>query len=125
MKKLAFILVSLFFVPLCFSSWAHGQDMTENTWLTGEGNTKVQTYQKDGKWYGKLVSSDNPKAPIGKDVLMGFVKKEGVWQGKVFAVKRNEVLNGVIEPHDHKLLIEVSVGFFSRVVQWNLDRQNH
>ena len=124
MKKLTLVFVSLFFVPLFFVSWAHGQEMTANTWLTGEQNTRVQTYQKDGKWYGKLVSSDNPKAPIGKDVLMGFVKVEGAWQGKVFALKRNEVLNGVIEPHDHKLLIEVSVGFFSKVVQWNLDRQD-
>jgi len=119
MKKL-----TLIFVPLFFVSWAHGQEMTTNTWLTGEQNTRVQTYQKDGKWYGKLVSSDNPQAPIGKDVLMAFVEVEGVWQGKVFAVKRNEILDGVIEPHDHKLLIEVSVGFFSKVVQWNLDRQN-
>jgi len=124
MKKLTLVFVSLFFVPLFFVSWAHGQEMTANTWLTGEQNTRVQTYQKDGKWYGKLVSSDNPKAPIGKDVLMGFVKVEGAWQGKVFALKRNEVLNGMITPHDHKLLIEVSVGFFSKVVQWNLDRQD-
>ncbi len=118
MKKLALILVSLFFV-----SWVHGQDMTENTWLTGDQNTRVQTYQKDGKWYGKLVSSDNPQMPIGRDVLMGFVKTQGVWQGKVYVVRRDKILNGTIEPYFDKLLIEVSVGFYSKHVQWNVERK--
>ncbi len=97
--------------------------MTANTWLNGDQNSKVQTYQKDGKWYGKLVSSDNPQAPIGRDVLMGFVKKEGDWQGKVYVVRRDKVLDGTIEPHLDKLLIEVSVGFFSKHVQWSIERK--
>jgi len=36
-------------------------------WFSGEENTKIKTYQKEGAWFGKIVSSDNPKAITVKD----------------------------------------------------------
>lgn len=113
MKKIAFLIVSLFLTISLFS-----QDFTKAIWLTGEDNTKIETYQKEGAWFGKIVSSDNPKAKIGKDILRGFKKNNGQWKGKLFAAKRGKLLDAEIKPTEEALNITVSAGFFSKQLQW-------
>jgi len=113
MKILSSILFTIFFVSSLVA-----QDFPKGIWLTGEENTKIETYQKEGDWYGKIVSSDNPKAKIGNDILRGFIKEDGLWKGKLFAAKRGKILDAVIEPTKDVLNITVSAGFFTKTLEW-------
>ena len=64
----------LVLVLMVCSTFLHvnAQDSLEGYWATGEDNTIVQTYEKDGAWYGKMVSSDNPNTKLGTDILREF-----------------------------------------------------
>ena len=96
----------------------HAQQSLKGVWQTGIDNTKVETYQKEGAWFGKIISSDNPKAIPGTDILRNFKKKGDSWQGQLFAMKKNKLVDAVISPGDNRLLIKVSVGFFTKNLQW-------
>lgn len=113
MKKLQCLIVIVGFVGSLAA-----QDFQKGIWLTGEENTKIETYQKEGAWYGKIHSSDNPKAKIGKDILQGFKQEDGQWKGKLFAAKRGKLLDAVIEPTKEALNITVSAGFFTKELEW-------
>ena len=117
MKTLIIIILSIFSI-----SSLSAQDFPKGIWLTGEENTKIETYQKEGAWYGKIVSSDNPKAKIGKDILQGFKQVDGQWEGKLFAAKRGKTLDAVIEPSEEVLNITVSAGFFSKSLAWKREK---
>lgn len=113
MKKIILFSISLFYI-LALSA----QDSLEGIWLAGEDNTKIETYQKDGAWFGKIVSSDNPNAKIGTNILRDFKKDRDEWKGKIFAAKRGKILDAIIEPTKNILTITVSAGFFSKDLEW-------
>ena len=87
-------------------------------WLTNKENTKIETYQKEGAWYGKVIASDNPNAKIGNDILRDFKLVDGQWKGKLFAAKRNRLVDAIIEPTEDELSITISAGFSSRTLVW-------
>lgn len=107
-KIISFAIISLITISIA------AQEMTTGIWSTGEENTKIETYQKDGLWYGKIISSNNPKVKIGKDILTEFKKEDEEWIGKLYAAKRNKTLDAIINPHKDKLNITVSAGFFKK-----------
>ena len=110
------LITTILFSLMTFSLSA--QEMVTGIWLTGEENTKIETYQKDDLWYGKIVSSDNPKAKIGKDILKDFVKIDGEWKGSLYAAKKDRLLNAVIIPSEEQLNITVSAGLFKKNLSW-------
>jgi hypothetical protein len=118
MKPSIFLLFLLFLTSSVFA-----QDMHQGVWLIGENGAKVKTYMKDGEWFGKLVSSDNPKAPIGTDILRHFKLVDGVWKGQLYAIKRDKLMDATIQPSNEKMEIKVSVGFFSKTLEWKKDLQ--
>ena len=93
-------------------------EITTGIWLTGNDGSKIETYQKDGLWFGKLVASDNENAPLGTEVLRNFSLKDGVWQGEVYSIKRDQLANATIAPSDEALTIEISIAFFSKTLTW-------
>ncbi len=98
------------------------QELTEAIWLTGEENTKIETYQKDGMWFGKIISSDNQKAKIGTDILQDFKLMDGMWKGKLYAAKKDKMLDAVIDPKKDELHIEVSAGIFKKQIHWEREK---
>ncbi len=94
------------------------QKSLDGVWQTGVDNTKIETYQKDGAMFGKIISSDNPKAKTGTDILRNFKKNGDSWEGQLYAVKRDKLVNAIIIPTQNKLLIKLSVGFFSKNLEW-------
>lgn len=87
-------------------------------WDTGEDNTIIEISEMDGKPFGRIKSSDNPKAKIGKIILKEIKKKGENWQGKIYAVKRQEWYDAEIRKKEDVLEIEIIVGFFSKTVVW-------
>ncbi len=113
MKKLVLIAVIII-----SSLQIMAQELTQGIWNTGEENTLIETYQKDGMWYGKIISSDNSKAKIGKDILQSFSKKDDRWKGKLFAARKGKLVDATIVPTGNELKITVSAGMFKKKLKW-------
>jgi hypothetical protein len=94
------------------------QQSLDGVWQTGVDNTKIETYRKDGAWFGKIISSDNPRAKTGTDILRNFKKNGDLWEGQLYAIKKDKLVNAIITPTENKLLIKVSVGFFTKNLEW-------
>jgi len=118
------ILLTLIFVVFSASISAQEQikPLRKGIWLTGSNGSKIETYQKDGQWFGKLIASDKQDAPLGIDVLRNFALKEGKWQGEVYSIKREQTAEAIIEPSKESLLIEVSIAFFSKTLEWKNEK---
>ena len=94
------------------------QNTIEGTWNTGRDNTLIETYEKDGEWFGKVISSENSKAKIGNDILRNITVSDGEWKGKLFMAKRNRLVDAIVEPSDEKLKIIISGGGMKRTLTW-------
>ena len=108
----------MLFMILSTTSVFSQYNSLEGKWQTGVDNTVIETYQKDGAWFGKIVSSDNAKAKIGADILKDFKEDGDTWKGQLYAAKKGKFLDAVITPAKDKLLIEVSSGMFSKSLEW-------
>jgi hypothetical protein len=95
-----------------------GQASLNGVWATGEDNTKIEILEVDGQISGKIKSSNNEKAKIGKVILKDLNKKGGKCTGRIFAAKRGEWYDVKITPNKDVLEIKISVGLLSRSVEW-------
>jgi len=114
MKNLKNMIVILAMGLIAMNSYA--QTDISGDWNLGEKNTIVTIEQEAG--IGKLTSSDNPKAKIGKLMAKDLKKKKGKWVGKVYSPKRKEWYDAEFTNKGNKLIVEVSVGFFSKTIEW-------
>jgi uncharacterized protein (DUF2147 family) len=112
-KKIASILILIAFIPSLLAAAP-----LSGVWNAGEDNTRIETYQKDGAWFGKILSSDNSKAKVGTDILLGFTEADGVWTGKMFAPKRDKTVDATIQSAADELTITVSVGLIKKTLTW-------
>jgi len=87
-------------------------------WQTGEDNSIVEVTEKNGVATGKLVSSDNPKAVAGTEILRNFSETNGTWNGSVYAIRRNKLMDATITPSADNLTIDVNAGFTSKDLTW-------
>ena len=115
MKLTFFVLLAIISASSVF---AQNSNSIEGKWQTGVDNTVIETYEKDGAWYGKIISSDNPKASIGFDILRDFKVEGDSWKGQIYAVKKGKLLDAEINPAKDKLMIKVSSGLFSKDLEW-------
>jgi len=118
--------VLLTFIVVIFSASISAQEQAEAlikaVWLTGTNGGKVATYQINGQWFGKLVASDNKDAPLGTEILRNFIFEGGQWHGEVYSIKRDQLADATIKPSANKLVIEVSIAFFSKTLEWHNEK---
>ena len=88
------------------------------TWNTLEDNTKVQIVEQKGVFIGRIISSDNSKAQVGRLILKDLVKTGNTWSGKIFAVKRNEWYDVEISSKKNMLDLKVHIGFVNKTLTW-------
>jgi hypothetical protein len=103
---------------MTFTLSLSAQDFQEGIWLTENGKAKIETYQNDGVWYGKVISSDNPKVKSGTDILKDIKQVDGEWKGKFFVAKRNRLVDAVFGPTKDKLKITIFRGSSSKTLVW-------
>ena len=96
----------------------NAQQSIVGIWNTGKENTKIEITEVDGIFQGKILSSDNEKAKIGKLLLKDVKSVRKGYKGKLFAAKRGEWMDAVLKEKDNKLSITVSAGFMSKTVEW-------
>jgi len=101
MKQLP-ILLFVLFSTLSINS----QQSIEGIWNTGKKNTKIK--KTNNEIEGTILSSDNSKAPIGRLMIKEVVKKNGVFKGKLFAIKKGKWVDAVFNRKGDTLNITVS-----------------
>lgn len=104
---------------LILSSDIAAQGELNGKWQTGEDNSVVEVTETNGVAVGKLVSSDNPKAVLGTEILRNVTQSGGQWKGKIWAAKRKKLMDATITPSADILQIKVSAGVVSKNVTWN------
>jgi len=109
-----FVLILL----LCFPLSLFAQDSLAGVWQTGEDNSEVKIIEQDGVYSGKLVSSDNPKAKMGTEILKELSQVDGTWKGSLYAAKRGKWYKASIVPSSDTLNITVSAGIVTQKVTW-------
>jgi uncharacterized protein (DUF2147 family) len=113
MNKLFLILIFSLLGSVLFAQ----TDLT-GTWDTGKENTLVKIYEKEGVYLGEIISSDNPKAEIGTQLIKDLNNEDGEWRGQLYAIKREKWVDAEMELEEGILKIKVSAGFRSRTVEW-------
>ncbi|MGB1206466.1 MAG: DUF2147 domain-containing protein [Chitinophagales bacterium] len=117
MNKMKYVATIALVLAMTFSLSA--QTDIIGVWKVGEDNTKVEFYQKEqGVIDGKIISSDNPKAKIGKNLVKDVQYKAGEWKGKVYSPKKKKWYDATLERKQDKLEVAISVGFFSKTMEW-------
>ncbi len=87
-------------------------------WSTGKENTTIQVLQEGGEWVGKIKSSDNDQATIGKVILKDLEKQGNIWTGKLYVIKKQKWVDVKISPFESKLELLVSAGSSKKKVEW-------
>jgi hypothetical protein len=113
MKNLFLVLVFSFLGSAIFA-----QTDLSGTWHTGRKNTVVKMVKEDGGYYGEIVSSDDPKAKPGGRIVKNVKWVDGTWKGNLYAAKRKEWVDAEMAVKGDVLVINVSVGFFSKTLEW-------
>jgi uncharacterized protein (DUF2147 family) len=88
------------------------------TWNTLEDNTKIEITEQKGVLFGRIKSSDNPKAQVGRIILKDLIKSGNAWTGKIFAVKKNEWYDVEINSKQNNLNLKIQVGFVHKNLTW-------
>jgi len=113
MKKLFLVLI----FSLLGSALVAQTDLT-GTWDTGKDSTLVKIFEKEGVHFGEIVSSDNPKAEIGKQLIKDLKNEDGEWKGKLYAAKKQKWVDAVMKLEDGDLKITVKQGFMKKTIEW-------
>jgi len=113
MKKLIAVLIFSLLGPALF---AH-TDLT-GTWDTGMENTLVKIFEKEGVYFGEIVSSDNSKAEIGKQIIKDLKNEDDEWKGKLYVIKKKKWVNAVMELEDGHMKITIKAGFKKKTIEW-------
>jgi hypothetical protein len=88
------------------------------TWDTGQENTLVKIFEKEGVYFGEIVSSDNSKVEIGKQLIKDLMYKKGKWKGKLYAIKKKKWVNAEMELEDGNMKIKIKAGFSRKTLKW-------
>lgn len=96
----------------------NAQQSIAGIWNTGNDNTKIEITKANDVYEGKIVSSDNAKAKIGKQLLKEVKSVDGEWKGKLFAAKRGKWMDAVLEEKGNQLQVTVKAGWMSKTLEW-------
>lgn len=90
-------------------------------WNTGIDNTRIEITESNGTYSGHIISSDNPRAVIGQQILKDLRPTGDSWEGLMYAPKKDTWLDASLEEQGDMLKITVKSGFFSKTIEWNRD----
>lgn len=111
------VLTTLFL--LMFSIvYTSAQQSLEGLWKTGKEETIIEISYSNEQLIGKIKSSNNEQAEIGKIILKDLHSEGNKWVGKIYAVKRKEWYSVKIVPQKEKLDLKIGSGLFSKTLEW-------
>lgn len=96
----------------------NAQSPIAGTWNTGQKNTKIEIVESGDVYVGKIASSDNSDAKIGKTLIKDIAYTDGEWKGQIYLLKREEWAEATFTPKGDILEITVGSGFMSKTIEW-------
>lgn len=84
----------------------------------GQDNTKIEIEADNDVYTGRIVSSDNPKAIIGKLILKDVKFVGGEWKGKLYSPRKENWFDAVLKVKGNQLSVTVKSGWTSKTVEW-------
>ncbi len=115
--KITFTLCILF-----LSITLSAQTSIVGTWNTGQENTIVEIDQENEHWLGKIQSSDNTDAVIGKTILKDLEPKGDSWTGLIFLAKRQKWAKVKITSRAAQLDLVVTYGLLKKRLAWSQEK---
>jgi uncharacterized protein (DUF2147 family) len=139
MKKLLFILTALL---VSISTYAQSDsDRIKGIWLNHLENAKVEIFERDGKFYGKIVWVDIPEGVdinmatdrnnpdpslrsrkiMGLEMISDLKYDDGTWEdGKLYSPEKGKTVDCELEISDDNqtLYLTASKGWFSKTIEW-------
>ena len=107
----------IIFLGLLLSSFSiNAQQGIEGLWDTGQENTKIQIIST----VGKIYSSDNEKATVGKLIVKELKKINNTYKGKLYLIKRNRWVDAEFVRNGNFLNVTISAGLQSKSLKWKL-----
>ena len=98
--------------------YTSAQQSLEGLWKTGKEETLIEISYSNEQLIGKIKSSKNEQAEIGKIILKNLQSEGNKWVGKIYAVKRKEWYSVKIVPQKEKLDLKIGSGLFSKTLEW-------
>jgi uncharacterized protein (DUF2147 family) len=115
----AFFVVGIFALLCNFST--NAQDIT-GVWLTEKNESKIEIYQQNGEYFGKVIWIKDPKKQkeVGSLILKNFaVQEDKTCKGSIFAPQLNKDLKGVITvKSENEIEVRGYLAFFSGKQFW-------
>lgn len=96
----------------------------EGNWNTGKENTIVKIHQKDGVTLGEIISSDNPNATAGIQLIKEIKKQNDGWQGKLLVPRKKKWFDASFKRTGDKLQVTVKAGMISQTTDWKIVKPN-
>ena len=145
MKTLCKISAATILFSLCFACYAFAQAPIEGKWKTIDDETNepksiVNIFEKDGKYYGKIIElfikeGDNPKPTcdkcdeddprkdqptLGMEIIQGLQPNGDAFSwGTILDPKKGKVYKCKLWIEDGKLRVQGSFLFISRTQTWH------
>lgn len=110
--------MKILFLNILISILMPSKDIT-GVWGMNKNNTKIEIYEEQGAYFGKIISSDDEKAKKGTLVLRYFIHKDDKWVGKIYSIKRDQLVDAEMVIEDNILKVSFDAGFMFRTLEWN------
>ena len=116
--KIKMKVLTTFFLLMFLIVYTSAQQLLEGLWKTGNEETLIEISYSNKQLIGKIKSSNNEQAEIGKIILKDLESEGNKWVGKIYAVKRKEWYSVKIVPQKEKLDLKIGSGLFSKTLEW-------
>jgi hypothetical protein len=109
---------TVFLILLLSTFSAMAQQSIIGRWNSGQENTVIEIKEIKGKVEGRIVSSDNTKAPIGRLILKGVFREEGYISGSLYSLRKGKWFDASFSPQSKNMEVTLTVGLISRKLSW-------
>ena len=116
--KIKMKVLTTFFLLMFSIVYTSAQQSLEGLWKTGKEETLIEISYSNEQLIGKIKSSKNEQAEIGKIILKNLQSEGNKWIGKIYAIKRKEWYSVKIVPQKEKLDLKIGSGLFSKTLEW-------
>jgi len=94
----------------------NAQQIIVGLWNTGQDNTIIEIIGNTGK----IQSSDNEKATVGKLIIKDLKKIDNTYKGQLYLIRKDRWVDAVFVPNGNYLNVTISAGWQSKTLKWNL-----
>ncbi len=110
--------LTTFFLLMFSIVYTSAQQSLEGLWKTGKEETIIEISFSSEQLLGKIKSSNNEQAEMGKIILKDLWSEGNKWVGKIYAIKRKKWYNVEIISKEEVLELKISFGLMSKSLQW-------